>query len=98
MFVLSLCSFHIKKHLLCRFFDRIARIYRNERWFDLLKGVLESWFECVMGLGERVEEGVKVLLELIALGGSEIRVDDLMGLLKVRFHVFVPRWWSDSLE
>jgi hypothetical protein len=49
----------------------------------LLKGVLEVWFECVVGLGGQVEEGVKVLVELIALGGSERGVDDLMGLLKV---------------
>ena len=46
--------------------------------------MLDVWFECVVGLGGQVEEGVKVLLELIALGGSERGVDDLMGLLKVR--------------
>jgi hypothetical protein len=58
----------------------------------LLRGVLEAWFECVTGLGGQVEEGVKVLLELIALGGSERGVDDLMGLLKVR--VFFLGCWT----
>lgn len=73
-----------------RFFDRIARTYRHELegWNELLRGVLEGWFECIVALGGvgdgvGVEEGVKVLLELIALGGSERGVDDLMGLLKV---------------
>ena len=56
-----------------------------ERWIELLRGVLEAWFECVVGLGGQIEEGVKVLFELIALGGSERGVDDLTGLLKVRF-------------
>jgi hypothetical protein len=80
---MSLFKHIVQLALDIRFFDRIARTYRTERWNELLKGVLKSWFECVVGLGGQVEEGVKVLLELIALGGSERGVDDLMGLLKV---------------
>lgn len=62
--------------------------------------MLEAWFECAMGLGGQVEDGVKVLLELISLGGSQRGEDDLMGLLKVLFfpRMLFPGLLSNWLE
>ena len=88
----SSLSLSLSSKLRRRFFDRIAKTYRKEGWIDLLQGVLEAWFECVMGLGGQVEDGVKVLLELISLVGSQREADDLMRLLKVLFFRVLFSW------
>ncbi|KAF8627616.1 hypothetical protein AX15_004317 [Amanita polypyramis BW_CC] len=50
-----------------RFFERIAKTYRREKWNDMLRPLLSTWYSCAQRLGE-VELSVKLLLEMMGLG------------------------------
>lgn len=51
-----------------RFFERIARTYRRERWSSMLLPLLSTWYACAQQLGD-VELSIKLLIEILAQGG-----------------------------
>ena len=50
-----------------RFFERIAKTYRRERWGTLLRPLLTTWYRCAQRLGD-VELSVRILVEMLAHG------------------------------
>ena len=50
-----------------RFFERIAKTYRRERWGATLRPLLTTWYKCAQQLGD-VELSVKILVEMLAHG------------------------------
>ena len=50
-----------------RFFERIAKTYRRERWGTLLRPLLTTWYKCAQQLGD-VELSVRLLVEMLAHG------------------------------
>ncbi|KAH9072843.1 Gryzun, putative trafficking through golgi-domain-containing protein [Lactarius deliciosus] len=72
-----------------RFFERIAKTYRRERWGATLRPLLATWYKCAQRLGD-VELSVKILVEMLAHGSgvSEHEGDagalqeDLLAVLK----------------
>lgn len=50
-----------------RFFERIARTYRKERWGAMLKPILSMWYACTRQLGD-VDGSVRLLIEMICSG------------------------------
>ena len=52
-----------------RFFERIAKTYRTERWTELLRPALTLWYDCARQLAD-VELSVKILLEMLVPGES----------------------------
>lgn len=52
-----------------RFFERIAKTYRRERWGTLLRPLLATWYKCAQQLGD-VELSVRLLVEMLAHGTS----------------------------
>jgi hypothetical protein len=50
-----------------RFFERIAKTYRRERWSATLRPLLATWYKCAQRLGD-VELSVKILVEMLAHG------------------------------
>jgi hypothetical protein len=50
-----------------RFFERIAKTYRRERWGTLLRPLLTTWYKCAQQLGD-VELSVRILVEMLAHG------------------------------
>ncbi|EIM80572.1 uncharacterized protein STEHIDRAFT_67962 [Stereum hirsutum FP-91666 SS1] len=50
-----------------RFFERIARTYRREKWGSMLRPLLSTWYACAQQLGD-VELSVKLLVEMLAHG------------------------------
>ncbi|KJA28858.1 hypothetical protein HYPSUDRAFT_33253 [Hypholoma sublateritium FD-334 SS-4] len=48
-----------------RFFERIARTYRRERWSSMLLPLLSTWYACAQQLGD-VELSIKLLIEILA--------------------------------
>ncbi|KAN0130166.1 Gryzun, putative trafficking through Golgi domain containing protein [Lactarius tabidus] len=70
-----------------RFFERIAKTYRRERWGATLRPLLATWYKCAQRLGD-VELSVKILIEMLAHGASEHEEDagalqeDLLAVLK----------------
>lgn len=50
-----------------RFFERIAKTYRRERWHALLRPLLSTWYACAKQLGD-VELSIKLLVEMIGHG------------------------------
>ena len=70
MAVRSVYSFSFKfsvNELDIRFFERIAKNYRRERWNALLRPLLSTWYTCAKQLGE-VELGIKLLIEMLGHG------------------------------
>ncbi|PFH52170.1 hypothetical protein AMATHDRAFT_74451 [Amanita thiersii Skay4041] len=71
-----------------RFFERIAKTYRREKWDIMLCPLLSTWYTCAKELGD-VELGVKLLIEMLAqdtcesdeLDPSDLE-KDLVALLK----------------
>ena len=57
--------------LLWRFFERIAKTYRREKWNDLLRPLLATWYACAQQLGD-VELGMRLLLEMMGHGKLDI--------------------------
>ncbi|KAI9441462.1 Foie gras liver health family 1-domain-containing protein [Lactarius indigo] len=52
-----------------RFFERIAKTYRRERWGTTLRPLLATWYKCAQRLGN-VELSVKILVEMLAHGSG----------------------------
>ncbi|KAI6007599.1 Foie gras liver health family 1-domain-containing protein [Pisolithus orientalis] len=50
-----------------RFFERITKTYRREKWNTLLRPLYTTWYACTQKLGD-VELSVKLLVEMIACG------------------------------
>lgn len=50
-----------------RFFERIAKTYRRERWGAMLRSLLTTWYKCAQQLGD-VELSVRILVEMLAHG------------------------------
>ncbi|KAG8739213.1 hypothetical protein FRC10_005870 [Ceratobasidium sp. 414] len=75
-----------KFDLAVKFFERIAKTYRTERWATLLRPALALWYDCARHLAD-IELSVRVLLEMLAPGmtSEEERGNvggDLMAILK----------------
>jgi hypothetical protein len=69
-----------------RFFERIAKTYRRERWGTLLRPLLTTWYKCAQQLGD-VELSVRILVEMLAHGADDNEDDtalqeDLLAVLK----------------
>ncbi|KAG8794879.1 hypothetical protein FRC12_020516 [Ceratobasidium sp. 428] len=75
-----------KFDLAVKFFERIAKTYRTERWTTLLRPALALWYDCARNLAD-IELSVRVLLEMLVPGmtSEEERGnvgEDLMAILK----------------
>ncbi|KAG0708617.1 Gryzun, putative trafficking through golgi-domain-containing protein [Suillus ampliporus] len=68
-----------------RFFERIAKTYRKERWNEMLRPLLSTWYACAQKLSD-VELMVTLLVEMIsyAQDADESRTlqEDLLAVLK----------------
>lgn len=53
--------------VLHRFFERIAKTYRKEKWDAMLIPLLTTWYRCAQQLGD-MELSVQLLLEMLAHG------------------------------
>ncbi|KAF8963658.1 Gryzun, putative trafficking through golgi-domain-containing protein [Flammula alnicola] len=56
-----------------RFFERIAKTYRREKWNSMLLPLLSTWYACAQQLGD-VELSIKLLVEM--LGHDSVDSDD----------------------
>lgn len=74
-----------KYDMAVRFFERIAKTYRREKWKLILRPMLSTWYACAQQLGD-VELSVKLLVEMIChgqLGDEEgLLQDDLSAILE----------------
>ncbi|KAG8690818.1 hypothetical protein FRC11_008923 [Ceratobasidium sp. 423] len=75
-----------KFDLAVKFFERIARTYRTERWTELLRPALALWYDCARHLAD-IELSLRVLAEMLVPGmtSDEERMnigEDLMAVLK----------------
>ncbi|PCH35565.1 glutathione transferase omega-1 [Wolfiporia cocos MD-104 SS10] len=70
-----------------RFFERIAKTYRREKWDSLLQPLLTTWYSCAQQMGD-MELSVRLLFEML---GHEVRTqqddvdstqEDLIAVLK----------------
>ncbi|KAF8584313.1 hypothetical protein K439DRAFT_1633686 [Ramaria rubella] len=52
-----------------RFFERIAKTYRKERW-AMLKPILSMWYTCARQMGD-VDGTVKLLIEMMCCGAPD---------------------------
>jgi hypothetical protein len=50
-----------------RFFERIAKTYRKEKWKHMLRPLLSTWYACAQKLGD-VELMATLLVEMIGYG------------------------------
>nr|GAT57844.1 glutathione transferase omega-1 [Mycena chlorophos] len=50
-----------------RFFERIAKSYRRERWSPLLRPLLATWYACAQQMGD-VELSIRLLVEMLGYG------------------------------
>uniref|UniRef100_A0A8H7Y8D4 Trafficking protein particle complex subunit 11 domain-containing protein n=1 Tax=Psilocybe cubensis TaxID=181762 RepID=A0A8H7Y8D4_PSICU len=69
-----------------RFFERIAKTYRRERWNSMLRPLLSTWYACAQQLGD-VELSIKLLVEMLGhdatdLEDSDSLEEDLVTVLK----------------
>ncbi|CCL99236.1 uncharacterized protein FIBRA_01251 [Fibroporia radiculosa] len=70
-----------------RFFERIAKTYRREKWDSLLQPLLSAWYSCAKQMGD-TGLGVRLLFEMLGHGvrtqqGDESSTQaDLMEILK----------------
>ncbi|KAL4064245.1 Gryzun, putative trafficking through golgi-domain-containing protein [Scleroderma yunnanense] len=69
-----------------RFFERIAKTYRREKWNSMLRPLFTAWYACAQKLGD-VELTVKLLVEMIAYGWGDMDdpgslQDDLLEVLR----------------
>lgn len=55
-----------------RFFDRISKTYRREKWGTISDRIRELWIDCARKEGKK-EEVVRVLVEMIGAGEFETR-------------------------
>ncbi|KAJ6631526.1 Gryzun, putative trafficking through golgi-domain-containing protein [Mycena sp. CBHHK59/15] len=75
-----------KFDLAVRFFERIAKSYRREKWGLLLRPLLSTWYACAQQLGD-VELSIRLLVEMIGYGVTESDdpaslEEDLLAVLK----------------
>ncbi|KAG6382017.1 Gryzun, putative trafficking through golgi-domain-containing protein [Boletus reticuloceps] len=73
-----------KFELAIRFFERIAKTYRREKWNAMLRPLFLTWYACAKKLGD-VELTVRLLVEMIGYGDIDepgSLQDDLLTLLK----------------
>jgi len=56
-----------KYDMAIRFFERIAKTYRREKWEPLLRPLLSTWYACARELGD-VDLSVKLLVEMLGHG------------------------------
>lgn len=74
--------------LALRFFERIGKMYRKERWDEIYAEIRPHWLECARKVG-RAEEVVRLLVEEI--GAGKATQEDLLDYLAVSaFHLL----WS----
>ncbi|KAF8146870.1 Gryzun, putative trafficking through golgi-domain-containing protein [Mycena galopus ATCC 62051] len=59
-----------KFEMAVRFFERIAKSYRREKWGLLLRPLLATWYACARQLGD-VELSIRLLVEMLGYGGEE---------------------------
>ncbi|KAJ3553164.1 hypothetical protein NM688_g3760 [Phlebia brevispora] len=70
-----------------RFFERIAKTYRREKWDAMLIPLLSTWYACAQQLGD-MELGVQLLIEMLTYGSAVGREEpdaiqeDLLAVLK----------------
>ncbi|KAF8841726.1 hypothetical protein BDN67DRAFT_927820 [Paxillus ammoniavirescens] len=67
-----------------RFFERIAKTYRREKWNAMLRPLLSTWYACAQKLGD-VELTVRLLVEMIGYGNVDepgTLQEDLLAVLK----------------
>ncbi|KAJ7647712.1 Gryzun, putative trafficking through golgi-domain-containing protein [Roridomyces roridus] len=69
-----------------RFFERIAKSYRREKWGLLLRPLLSTWYACAQRLGD-VELSIRLLVEMLGYGVEESEdpaslEEDLLAVLK----------------
>ncbi|RDB24899.1 Trafficking protein particle complex subunit 11 [Hypsizygus marmoreus] len=69
-----------------RFFERIAKTYRREKWGSMLRPLLATWYACARELGD-VDLSVKLLIEMLGhdVGETEDPTsveEDLLAILK----------------
>ncbi|THH01325.1 hypothetical protein EW026_g1364 [Hermanssonia centrifuga] len=70
-----------------RFFERIAKTYRREKWAAMLLPLLSTWYACAQQLGD-VELSVQLLIEILAHGATldneepDAIQEDLLAVLK----------------
>lgn len=55
------------RSIMRRFFERMAKTSRKDKWGRILRPILVMWYECAKRLGER-ELCVRLLMEMIASG------------------------------
>lgn len=66
--------------ILARFFERIAKTYRREKWSWMLRPLLVSWYACAKEI-DAVDLSAKLLLEMISYG-------------LYREHISQPHYWT----
>ncbi|KAJ6589938.1 Gryzun, putative trafficking through golgi-domain-containing protein [Mycena vulgaris] len=75
-----------KFEMAVRFFERIAKSYRREKWGLLLRPLLATWYACAQQLGD-VELSIRLLVEMLGYGVEESDdpaslEEDLLAVLK----------------
>ncbi|KAK7057624.1 Gryzun, putative trafficking through golgi-domain-containing protein [Favolaschia claudopus] len=75
-----------KFEMAVRFFERIAKSYRREKWGILLRPLLATWYACARQLGD-VELTIRLLVEMLGYGGEAsddpaALEEDLLAILK----------------
>ncbi|KAH7928708.1 hypothetical protein BV22DRAFT_1004322 [Leucogyrophana mollusca] len=67
-----------------RFFERIAKTYRREKWGTMLRPLLGTWYACAQKLGD-IDMTVKLLIEMIGYGDTDepgTLQEDLLAVLR----------------
>ncbi|GLB37359.1 putative foie gras liver health family 1 [Lyophyllum shimeji] len=74
-----------KYDMAMRFFERIAKTYRREKWGLLLRPLLSTWYACARELGD-IDLSVKLLVEMLGHDAREEEPasleEDLVAILK----------------
>ena len=65
--VKNICPIILQPKLTLRFFERIAKTYRREKWNSMLRPLLVTWYACAQQLGD-VELSIKLLIEMLGHG------------------------------
>ncbi|PPQ93844.1 hypothetical protein CVT25_013553 [Psilocybe cyanescens] len=60
-----------------RFFERIAKTYRREKWNSMLRPLLSTWYACAQQLGD-VELSIKLLVEMLGHDAADSDDPDSM--------------------
>ncbi|KAG6332551.1 hypothetical protein ID866_6536 [Astraeus odoratus] len=67
-----------------RFFERIAKTYRREKWNAMLRHLFTAWYACAQKLGD-IKLTVQLLVEMIAYGDPDepgSLQEDLLAVLR----------------